>query len=115
MLFRSAKVREAQEQLGAARDAASQQVVRAYNALITSLAEYEAATALSQAAHMAYEAALHSYRQGVGTYTDLATEENAVVQGDTLVEDARANAHTAAAALALSMGSIDRVDGTPAP
>ena len=102
-----AKAREAQEQLAAARDSASQQVVRAYNGLLTSLAEYDAATVLSQAAHTAYEAALRSYRQGVGTYTDLATEENAVVQGDTQVEDARANAHTAAAALALSMGAID--------
>jgi outer membrane protein len=102
-----AKAREAQEQLAAARDSASQQVVRAYNGLLTSLAEYEAATALSQAAHTAYDAALRSYRQGVGTYTDLATEENAVVQGDTQIEDARANAHTAAAALALSMGAID--------
>jgi len=102
-----AKAREAQDQLAAARDSASQQVVRAYNGLLTSLAEYDAATALSRAAHTAYEAALRSYRQGVGTYTDLATEENAVVQGDTQVEDARANAHTAAAALALSMGAID--------
>jgi outer membrane protein TolC len=43
----------------------------------------------------------------VGTYTDLASEENAVAQGDTQVEDARADAHTAAAALALSMGGIE--------
>jgi hypothetical protein len=49
----------------------------------------------------------------VGTYTDLATEENAVVQGDTQVEDARANAHTAAAALALSMGAIDTAGVNP--
>jgi outer membrane protein TolC len=102
-----AKAREAHEQLATARDSASQQVVRAYNGLLTSLAEYDAATVFSQAAHTAYDAALRSYRQGVGTYTDLATEENAVVQGDTQVEDARANAHTAAAALALSMGAID--------
>jgi outer membrane protein len=102
-----AKAREAQEQLASARDSAAQQVVRAYNGLVTSLAEYDAATALSQAAHTAYDAALRSYRQGIGTYTDLATEENAVVQGDTQVEDARANAHTAAAALSLSMGAID--------
>jgi outer membrane protein len=102
-----AKAREAQEQLASARDSAAQQVVRAYNGLVTSLAEFDAATALSQAAHTAYDAALRSYRQGVGTYTDLATEENAVVQGDTQVEDARANAHTAAAALALSMGALD--------
>jgi outer membrane protein TolC len=83
--------------------------VRAYNGLVTSVAEYDAAIVLSRAAHTAYDAALRSYRQGVGTYTDLATEENAVVQGDTQVEDARANAHTAAAALALSMGAIDSV------
>jgi outer membrane protein len=110
-----AKAREAQQQLAEARDSASQQVVRAYNGLLTSLAEYEAATVLSQAAHTAYEAALRSYRQGVGTYTDLATEENAVVQGDTQVEDARADAHTAAAALALSMGAIDSAGTGVAP
>jgi outer membrane protein len=102
-----AKARAAEQELASARETASQQVVRAYNGLLTSLAEYDAATALSQAAHTAYEAALRSYRQGVGTYTDLTTEENAVVQGDTQVEDARANAHTAAAALALSMGAVD--------
>ena len=88
-------------------------MVRAYNGLLTSLAEYDAATVLNQAAHTAYEAALRSYRQGVGTYTDLATEENAVVQGDTQVEDARANAHTAAAALALSMGAVDTAEVKP--
>lgn len=108
-----AKAREAQEELSAARDSAAQQVVRAYNGLVTSLAEFDAATALSRAAHTAYDAALRSYRQGVGTYTDLATEENAVVQGDTQVEDARANAHTAAAALALSMGAIDSGELAP--
>ncbi len=113
ILAADAKAREAQERLTATRDSASQQVVRAYNGLLTSLAEYEAATALSQAAHTAYDAALRSYRQGIGTYTDVATEENAVVQGDTQVEDARANAHTAAAALALSMGAIDIAGANP--
>jgi outer membrane protein len=108
-----AKARKAQEELAVTRDSVSQQVVRAYNNLLTSLAEYEAATALSEAAHTAYEAALRSFRQGVGTYTDLATEENAMIQGDTQVEDARAGAHTAAAALALSMGAIDSVNATP--
>src|SRR5581483_10641395 len=100
------KVREAQEKLEETRDCASQQVVKAYNGLVTSLAEYEAATALSQAAHTAYDAALRSFQHGVGTYTDLATEENAMVQAETQVEDARASAHTAAAALAFAMGTI---------
>jgi outer membrane protein len=108
-----AKAHAAQQELALTRDTASQQVVRAYNGLLTSLAEYDAATALSQAAHTAYEAALRSYRQGVGTYTDLATEENAVVQGDTQVEDARANAHTAAAALSLSMGAMNAGSAQP--
>ena len=101
-----AKVREAEEGLAETRDSAAQQVVRAYDGLITSLAEYEAANALSSAAHTSYDAALRSYKQGVGTYTDLATEENAVVQAETQVEDARASAHTAAAALAFAMGTI---------
>ena len=98
------KVREAEEKLDQTRDTAAQQVVKAYNGVVTSLAEYEASSELSRAAHTAYDAALRSYRQGVGTYTDVATEENAVVQAETQVEDARASAHTAAAALAFAMG-----------
>jgi outer membrane protein len=105
-----AKVREAQEKLDQTRDSAAEQVVKAYNGLLTSLAEYNAATALSGAAHTSYDAALRSYRQGVGTYTDLATEENAVVQAETQVEDARASAHTAAAALAFAMGTIGNAE-----
>jgi outer membrane protein len=109
-----AKVREAEEKLDQTRDSAAQQVVKAHNGLVTSLSEYEAATALSQAAHTAYDAALHSYQQGVGTYTDLATEENAMVQAETQVEDARASAHTASAALAFAMGTIGNLQN-PAP
>jgi outer membrane protein TolC len=58
---------------------------------------------------------MRAYRQGVGTYTDLATEENAVVQAETQVEDARANAHTAAAALAFAMGAAVAPAPTEAP
>jgi outer membrane protein len=108
------KVREAEEKLDQTRDTAAQQVVKAYNGLITSLAEHEASTELSRAAHTAYDAALRSYRQGVGTYTDVATEENAVVQAETQVEDARASAHTAAAALAFAMGTPESAE-SPVP
>jgi hypothetical protein len=44
---------EAADQLAAARDSASQQLVRAYDGLLTGVAEYDAATVLSQAAHTA--------------------------------------------------------------
>ncbi|MGH8323715.1 MAG: TolC family protein, partial [Steroidobacteraceae bacterium] len=99
------KLHQAEDKLSEVRDATAQQVVKAYNEVKTSLAEGEAARALSQAAHTAYDAALRAYQQGVGTYTDLATEENALVEADTQVEDALANAHTAAAALAFAIGT----------
>jgi outer membrane protein TolC len=99
------KLHAAEEELAKTQDAASQQVVKAYDALVSTLAEYNAAIAYRDAAHTAYDAALRSYRQGVGTYTDLTTEENAVVQAETQVEDTQASAHTAAAALAFAMGA----------
>jgi outer membrane protein len=109
------KLHAAEETLAKTQDAASQQVVKAYNALVSNLAEYNAATAYRDAAHTAYDAALRSYRQGVGTYTDLATEENAVVQAETQVEDTRASAHTAAAALAFAMGAASAPPSTDSP
>ena len=109
------KLHAAEEQLAKTQDTAAQQVVKAYDALVSELAEYNAATAYREAAHTAYDAALRSYRQGVGTYTDLSTEENAVVQAETQVEDTRANAHTAAAALAFAMGTVAALPPADAP
>ena len=109
------KLHAAEEDLAKTQDTAAQQVVKAYDGLLSGLAEYHAATAYRDAAHTAYDAALRSYRQGVGTYTDLATEENAVVQAETQVEDARASAHTAAAALAFAMGTATAPRTTELP
>lgn len=101
------RVREAEDRVQELRDQTTRDVVSAYNTLQTSLAQHEAAVALKAAAHTAYDAALRAYKQGVGTYTEVATEENAAVQADTAVADAHANAHTAAAALAFAMGAAD--------
>lgn len=109
------RLHAAEEGLAKTQDAVSQQVVKAYNALVSSLAEYNAATTYQEAARTAYEAAMRSYQQGVGTYTDLATEENAVVQAETQVEDSRADAHTAAAALAFAMGTLSAQPVTTLP
>jgi len=100
------KVRQAEARLSALRDEAANQVVKAYNDLITSLSAYEAAVAVSRASHTSYDAALFSFKQGLGTYTDLAGEENAVAQSAAQVEDAQSAAHRAAAALAFAMGSL---------
>jgi outer membrane protein TolC len=99
------RLHSAEDSLAKTQEGAAQQVVRAYNALVSNLAQYKAATAYREAAHTAFDASLRSYRQGLGTYTDLATEENAVVQAETQVEDTRANAHSAAVALAFAMGA----------
>lgn len=109
------KLKAAEEQFAKAQDSVSQQVVKAYNALISGLAQSDAAEAYRAAAHTAYDAALGSYRQGVGTFTDLTTEENAVVQSETQLEDARANAHTAAAALAFAMGAASAPPSMDSP
>ena len=107
-----AKVRESQADLSQTRDSVAQQVVRAYDELLSSLAEYDAAETVRRAADTSYDAALHSYQQGVGTYTELATEENAVADAERQIEDARAGAHTAAAGLAFAMG-LNGVDQAP--
>ena len=112
MAGQSAQVRESQADLARTRDSVAQQVVRAYDELLTTLAEYEAAETLLRAANTSYDASLHSYQQGVGTYTELATEENAVADAERQIEDARAGAHTAAAGLAFAMG-LNGVDQTP--
>lgn len=99
-----AHLRESQANLALTRDGIARQVVQAYDGLLTSLAEYDAAESFLQAANTSYSAALSSYRRGVGTYTDLATEENAVADAEQQVEDAHAAAHSAAAALAFAVG-----------
>lgn len=109
-----ARLRESQADLELTRDAVAQQVVRAYDGLLTSLAEYDAAETLRRAADTSYSAALSAYQQGVGTFTDLASEQNAVADAERQVEDAHAAAHSAAAALAFAVGRSSAA-GTPDP
>jgi outer membrane protein len=100
------EVAAARDKLDQIRDTAVQQVVSAYNDLKTSLAAYTAALALRTAAKTAYDAAFDAYRHGVGTYTEVASEQTSLARADAETEDAHANAFTAAAALALATGAI---------
>ena len=108
-------VSAARDSLDQARDTVAQQVSDAHDALRTSFAEYTAALPLAVAARTAYDAALDSYRHGVGTYTDLANNEAALSQAQSEQEDAHANVFTAAAALAFSMGAMPAPPDAPAP
>ncbi|HEY4144389.1 TolC family protein [Pinirhizobacter sp.] len=87
-----------------ARDAAGKQVVEAFSALRTALAATAASAEVTRAATIAHDAALDAFRHGLATFDDLATEANALSQAHADEEDARANALTAAAALALATG-----------
>jgi outer membrane protein TolC len=100
------EIAAAREKLDQVRDTAVQQVVSAYNDLKTSLASYTAALALRDAAKTSYEAAFDAYRHGVGTYTDVASEQTSLARADAEMSDAHANAFTAAAALALATGAV---------
>jgi outer membrane protein len=101
----SAEVSAASEALERARQTAAKEVADAYYGLTTALAEHDAALTLTAAARTSHAGALGAYRNGVGTYTSLSDEENALVQAETELEDARANAQTAASALAFATGS----------
>ena len=96
----------ADDQIDAARHGAVRDVAEAYFALTTAIAENDAALVLVQAARTAHAASLESYNRGVGTYTNLADDEDALVQAETELEDAGANVRIAAAALALATGRI---------
>ena len=108
-----AEVDAAGDALNQTRNIAVKEVTDAYYTLKTTLAEYAAAKALTDAAQTAHDAGLDSYRNGVGTYTSLENDANELVQAQTELEDSHANVLTAAAALAFATGSITSSDGRP--
>ena len=93
------------DQIEETKHKATKEVVDAYFTLRTALAEHEAATVLVEAARTAHAAGLESYRNGLGTYSSLTDDENALEQAETELADADANVRTAAAALAFATGA----------
>lgn len=95
------------------RDVAGKQVAEAFSNLQTALASATAAAEVTRTATIAHDAALAAFRNGLGTFDDLAGEANALSTAQADDEDARADAFTAAAALALATGQSG--PGMPAP
>jgi outer membrane protein TolC len=100
------QVSEARANLDGARDRAAQEVTDAYDQLQTSFAEQEAAATVEQSASTAFDAALDAYRNGAGPLSDVISAENGLSDAQTEKEIARADAFTAAAALAFATGAI---------
>jgi outer membrane protein len=85
---------------------AIREVVSAQNSLRTSIAANQAALALRSAAQTAYDAALDSYEQGVGTVTATVTAQTQLLQARLAGDDAYIDALSAAATLAFATGTL---------
>src|SRR5260370_40226753 len=97
---------------------AVRQIVLADNALRTSLSAYSASGLLSKAAQATFDAALASYRNGVGSITDLNIASIQLLQAKNASTDAYSTALAAAAALAVAggvLGVIPSSGGCVAP
>lgn len=94
------------------RDEAVRQVVQAGNAVKTSLAAHDAATALATAAQTTFDAALAAYQHDVGSITAVSAAEIQLLQARNAASDAHSAALSAAASLALAAGNLG---APPAP
>ena len=87
---------------------AAREIVAAMNSLKTSVAANEAAAVLQEAAKTNYDAALDSYKHGVGSVTVVIEAETKVLQANLASDDAYSSALSAAATLAFATGSLGR-------
>jgi outer membrane protein len=88
------------------RNDAVRQLVVADNALRTSLSAYSASNALATAAQTTFDSALASYRNHVGSITDVNIAQTQLLQARNASTDAYSTALSAAATLALATGAI---------
>lgn len=88
------------------QDAAAREIVIASDTLRTALAAYVAATELTIAAEVTYDAALQSYRSGVGTITDATAADSGLLDARQSLSDAHAAALVAASTLAFALGNL---------
>jgi outer membrane protein len=88
------------------RNDAVRQLVVADNALRTSLSAYSASNALVAAARTTFDSALASYRNRVGSITDVNIAQNQLLQARNASTDAYSTALSAAATLALATGAL---------
>ena len=106
LLQARAEADSADAQLTHVREEAVRQIVLADNALRTSLSAYSASQSLKAATQTTFDAALASYRRGVGSITDLNLAETQLLQAKNASSDAYSTALAAAATLALSTGAL---------
>jgi TolC family type I secretion outer membrane protein len=107
------ELRSAESQLTDSRDAVVREVWKAYTDFKTALQKQESAAKFFEAAQSAFDAALESYRQGLGTYVDVANAQHNLDAARTIIVDTRAAIYTSSAALALSVGDLAKPSPSP--
>ena len=105
------KVDKADTTLTQIRNEAARQIIAATNTLKTSLSAYAAATSLVAAAETTFNAALASYRNGVGSITDTTLAERQLLAAKNTKTDAYSTALSSAATLALAAGALGAAPG----
>jgi outer membrane protein len=100
----------AEDELSKTRDQAIRQIAKAYDAVKTTLAEYDSTLALVKASDIAYSSSVGSYNAGVGTFTDAITAETEKSQAMVAQAQAYASVLTSAAALAFSTGELSSIE-----
>lgn len=118
--LRAAQLKQAQSRAAAAESGFQRmqtltvtEIVAANNALRTALESYRAASALTSAASITYDAALAAYRNGVGTVTAVTAADSGLLDARQAQADAHAAALIGAANLAFVVGAMTSRDAVP--
>jgi outer membrane protein TolC len=88
------------------RTEAARQIVKADNALKTSLTTYEASQQLAAAAATTFDAALTAYRSGFGSVTEMTLAQSGLLDAQVSAIDAYHAALISAASLAFATGAV---------
>ncbi len=104
------QLRAAQNELVNSRDTVVREVWKARTDFKTALQRQDSAAKFLSAAQSAFDSTLASYRQGLGTYVDVANAQRNLDAARSVVVDTRAAIFTSSAALALSVGDLARPD-----
>ena len=110
-----AELKAAASELADTRDNAVQEVMKAYVDLQTALRKQDASEVLLASAQSAFDASLEAYKQGLGTYVDVANAQRNLAAARSTVVAARSEIYTSKTALALSVGDLAKPLAAPTP
>lgn len=106
MHLAESELQAAESELAESRDVAVREVWQAYTDFKTALRQQAAATKMLEAAQSAFDASLEAYRHGLATYVEVMDAQRNFAFARSIGADTQSAIHTAASALALSVGDL---------